>query len=146
MNDNAIPAEDSVAAFVQAVVDVGCAHCRDRITAGEGAVQVLGIPGLFCLACGTAALRLRTSSDESTGTEDTGDVDIVEALYQEYYLRVIMGWPTPPAILVVDPEEGPVWRVGVAEDADTTCLGRGRLAGDRLEVTAYRPFPPANIE
>lgn len=127
------------AAIVHAVVDVQCAQCEATVTAGERAVQALGIPGLYCHTCGTSGLGLCPSAEAG----DTDSVDIVEALRQEYQVRNVLGWPTPPAILVVDPDEGPVWRVGVPEDDGAPAMGRGALNGDRLEVTLYQPFQPA---
>lgn len=143
MNDNNTPVETPGAAFVDAVVEVECAQCGAPISAGERAVQALGLPGMFCLECGIAALHLRPGTDESDDAEDSNSVDVFEALRQEYEVRNVLGWSTPPAVLVIDPEEGPTWRLGIAEDDDTTCLGRGELNGDRLEVTFYQPFPQA---
>jgi len=144
MTDNTTPIEVPGAAVVDAAVDVQCAQCEAGITAGERAVQALGIPGLFCFACGAAALHLQPDADNMAPNGDADSVDIIEALRQEYQVRQVLGWATAPAILVVDPDEGPVWHVGVVEKDDTDALARGQLNGDRLEVTFYQSFESAS--
>lgn len=142
MTDNTTPIEVPGAAIVDAAVDVQCAQCEAGITTGERAIQALGIPGLFCFACGAAALHLTPTNRDPDG--DANSLDIFEALRQEYQVRQVLGWATAPAVLVVDPDEGPVWHVGVTETDGTDPLARGQLNGDRLEVTFYQSFQSAS--
>jgi hypothetical protein len=140
MSNEPTPIRPVGAAILDAAIGVDCARCADHIDAGERVVQALGIPGLLCIDCGLNALQMRNVADDQQDPDATQAIDFFEVLRQEYQVRTAIGWPTPPATLVVDPEEGPVWRVGVEDAEDDTCLGRGALNGDQLEVTLYQPY------
>lgn len=136
MNHDNTPQQLAGASFAKALVDGECSNCDTPVNAGDTAIQALGLPGLYCVSCGTEALGI---ADDDGDSHSGGD--IIKSLHEEYEIRTMLGWDTPPALLVIDPDSGPVWRVGTPHDPDETCVGRGELNGDRLEVTLFQPFP-----
>lgn len=131
------------ATIANAAVSTRCAGCDTELPAGSQTFQALGVPGLYCSTCGMQSLTLEPDEPPARADDDTAP-DIIQTLRQEYELRSILGWSTPPAVLVLDPDEGPIWRVGVVVDDETDLLARGELNGDRLEVTLYQPFHPVD--
>lgn len=67
---------------------------------------------------------------------------IMDALRHEYQLRQALGWATRPAVLAIDPDDGPIWRVGVAEEDGIEVGAIGWLNGNRIEITFFQPFQP----
>lgn len=108
--------------------------CGTEIAQCDFAVQLFGLPVVYCFSCGID----RIVGAPPGPSEDVGEsFDLVGALTADYSLRQQLGWATPPAVLHVDPELGLTWRVGADEGEVDNCMGRGRLVGDRLEVTLY---------
>lgn len=117
------------AAVVRAIVAENCPLCGEPIEIGDLVVQPHGIRQLFCAPCGIQAMQLLPEPDGQGAS-----FDAIESLSEEYSLRRALGWPTPPAVLVFDPENGPTWRVGTSNPGDHV-VARGLLVGDEVEVT-----------
>lgn len=77
---------------------------------------------------------------EDPQPEQNGDeqaFDVFGTLAGDYELRRLLGMETPDAVFHVDPELGLTWSIGLTEDDVESCLGRGKLVGDVVEVTFF---------
>ena len=106
--------------------------CGREIAPFDFAVQVFSLPMLFCYPCGVERIV-----GVDSPAEPAAGFDLVGSLAGEYELRRQLGWATPPAVLHIDDDVGPTWSVGVDEEEIANVAGRGRLVGDRLELTLF---------
>ncbi len=117
-----------------ALIDAEC-RCGAHINEGDLSFQPIGLPILFCVGCGLAA----TGLDQPVGHTTEEQFDIVGQLRSEYAIRLAVGWETPEAALVADPDRGLMWLFDAIE-SEADCIARGLLSGDRIEVTLYQPL------